>query len=147
MVQYISAILEAHDRIFKLLVLIHEERCDVLCNTWVGARHGHARREGRTMAFWTTAASRDHLAMAYTFTTCRFIFTTKSASCRLRCASGVFGRLFGQAWAGRGGRGHWRWGAEEGPEGLYERPSRGSPGESVLARLGERSGSEIGQSR
>ena len=53
------------------------------------------------MTFCTTFASRDHFAMAYTSTTCRFIFTTKSASCCLRCASGVFGRLFGRAGRGR----------------------------------------------
>ena len=50
------------------------------------------------MTFCTTFASRDHFA---TSKTCHFIFTTKSASCCLRCASGVFGRLFGRAGRGR----------------------------------------------
>ncbi len=46
-----------------------------------------------TIHFWTMSASRDHFVTAYSFTTCFFHATTKSASLRFRALSDMPGRL------------------------------------------------------
>ena len=92
-IQAVSAILQTHDGIFELSILVHEEGRDVLHLQVRTAENHRDAIAGSTMAFCTTPASRDHFEMAYSFTTCFFVLTTQSATKRLRAESDMLGML------------------------------------------------------